>query len=581
MINTPGDHEGRSPVEKAWRNGGGGGSARSHPHWLQQHICMPRSQAPVLEWLLSTFDYIPPRWRNVERISIHYEVTLVNIYLFEHLSHHQHRQHCHLLAQEEIAAASFDVNFKEELSAINNSQMETKFTNMNLQVVRIHVQHAQFPLRTHLQHQRESPVASIRLELLLPSPESANSVGNPSDAAATLAQRRAKFKPTDSIVYQHRLSPQAQQNGVHGPASAHSAESSRSAITRPHKILIFPLSLGLPVTEHRLGAIPLSALPTPLAPVLLFPPPWATAGQTLDLATAKLNHLFGGGSVPRLGRPEKFRWSSKGHMHDSSSSTVARPTTVYAATTVTPSPASSHQTVGRVPSASSRGGSRSLPGGSNSCTKSHTLEHLWPFWRRQRRQQRDGRRTPTLAGLSDVHIQHEYARHGESQRNGYIARATAARSAIVPAGGGSCQLGLPSLGAGLGAFRGLQRHQNNGLYGGPCRQRQRKEKDKEDFDPAVLNDVAGWLHTLRLHKYTPNFEGISRKEMAVVDDQALEAQGVAALVARRKMLKMFEVVKRKLVIDGPTAPPPPLPPSGVPLPSSASTLVVECPRREI
>ncbi|KAH8982248.1 hypothetical protein EDB86DRAFT_3066499 [Lactarius hatsudake] len=66
---------------------------------------------------------------------------------------------------------------------------------------------------------------------------------------------------------------------------------------------------------------------------------------------------------------------------------------------------------------------------------------------------------------------------------------------------------------------------------------------------AVLNDVAGWLlRTLRLHKYTPNFEGMTWKEMVVMDEQALEAQGVAALGARRKMLKMYEVVRKKMGI---------------------------------
>ncbi|KAH9031236.1 hypothetical protein EDB85DRAFT_1865932, partial [Lactarius pseudohatsudake] len=58
----------------------------------------------------------------------------------------------------------------------------------------------------------------------------------------------------------------------------------------------------------------------------------------------------------------------------------------------------------------------------------------------------------------------------------------------------------------------------------------------------------GWLHTLRLHKYTSNFEGMAWKEMVVVmDEQALEAQGVAALG-----VQTFEVVRRKV------APPPPL-----------------------
>ena len=42
-------------------------------------------------------------------------------------------------------------------------------------------------------------------------------------------------------------------------------------------------------------------------------------GQTVDLATAKVNNLYDGGNVPRLNGPEKFRRSSKGHMHDNTS----------------------------------------------------------------------------------------------------------------------------------------------------------------------------------------------------------------------------------------------------------------------
>ena len=104
------------------------------------------------------------------------------------------------------------------------------------------------------------------------------------------------------------------------------------------------------------------------------------------------------------------------------------------------------------------------------------------------------------------------------------------------------------------------------------------KKDEEDFDSSMLHDVAGWLRTLRLHKYTPNFEGMTWKEMVVMDEQALEAQGVAALGARRKMLKTFEVVRRKMGIDDPTAPPP----SGGPVPGLASTLAVVggCPLRD-
>ena len=98
------------------------------------------------------------------------------------------------------------------------------------------------------------------------------------------------------------------------------------------------------------------------------------------------------------------------------------------------------------------------------------------------------------------------------------------------------------------------------------------KKDEEEFDPAVLHNVTGWLRTLRLHKYTPNFEGMTWKEMAVMDEQALEAQAIAALGACRKMLKTFEVVRRKMGIDDPTVPPPPPTPSGGLAPGSTSTL---------
>ncbi|KAH9066122.1 hypothetical protein EDB83DRAFT_2519601 [Lactarius deliciosus] len=64
-----------------------------------------------------------------------------------------------------------------------------------------------------------------------------------------------------------------------------------------------------------------------------------------------------------------------------------------------------------------------------------------------------------------------------------------------------------------------------------CRER---EGGRRRFpNPAVLNDVATsravWLRILWLQEDTPKFEGIMWKVMAVMDEQALEAQGVAAL----------------------------------------------------
>lgn len=74
--------------------------------------------------------------------------------------------------------------------------------------------------------------------------------------------------------------------------------------------------------------------------------------------------------------------------------------------------------------------------------------------------------------------------------------------------------------------------------------------DEEVPELSVLNDVAAWLRHLRLHKYTPNFESSNWKEMVVMTDGDLEAKGVAALGARRKLLKTFRAVREKHGIKG-------------------------------
>ena len=79
----------------------------------------------------------------------------------------------------------------------------------------------------------------------------------------------------------------------------------------------------------------------------------------------------------------------------------------------------------------------------------------------------------------------------------------------------------------------------------------RDKKDEDEVDPKLLDDVPGWLRSLRLHKYTPNFEGMSWKDMVSMDEAALEAKGVAALGARRKMLKTFENVRKKMGLEAP------------------------------
>ncbi|KAG6849687.1 hypothetical protein H0H93_006305 [Arthromyces matolae] len=83
-------------------------------------------------------------------------------------------------------------------------------------------------------------------------------------------------------------------------------------------------------------------------------------------------------------------------------------------------------------------------------------------------------------------------------------------------------------------------------------------KAEDDVDPALLHDIPAWLRSLRLHKYTPNFENCKWQDMVLMDDAALEAKGVAALGARRKMLKTFELVRKKMGMEeGPASSVPP------------------------
>ncbi|KAG2195051.1 hypothetical protein INT47_003917 [Mucor saturninus] len=71
-----------------------------------------------------------------------------------------------------------------------------------------------------------------------------------------------------------------------------------------------------------------------------------------------------------------------------------------------------------------------------------------------------------------------------------------------------------------------------------------KTKEKGDVvDMQLLQDVPAWLRSLRLHKYNPIFENYKWQDMLKMDDAALLSKGVAALGARRKLLKVFEQIK--------------------------------------
>ncbi|KAJ6558503.1 hypothetical protein DFH09DRAFT_1163022 [Mycena vulgaris] len=88
---------------------------------------------------------------------------------------------------------------------------------------------------------------------------------------------------------------------------------------------------------------------------------------------------------------------------------------------------------------------------------------------------------------------------------------------------------------------------------------------EDEIDPELLKDVPAWLRSLRLHKYTSSFDGMTWEQMIVLDEPDLEAKGIAALGARRRLLKTFDNVKKKMGMDTPNTP---IPASAVP-PASA------------
>ncbi|KAI8991440.1 hypothetical protein BDF20DRAFT_831477 [Mycotypha africana] len=74
----------------------------------------------------------------------------------------------------------------------------------------------------------------------------------------------------------------------------------------------------------------------------------------------------------------------------------------------------------------------------------------------------------------------------------------------------------------------------------------RAVKDKkavEIVDMELLKDIPAWLRSLRLHKYNPIFADCKWQEMIKMTDEDLLKRGVAALGARRKMLKVFDNIK--------------------------------------
>ncbi|KAJ5245921.1 hypothetical protein N7468_000904 [Penicillium chermesinum] len=106
--------------------------------------------------------------------------------------------------------------------------------------------------------------------------------------------------------------------------------------------------------------------------------------------------------------------------------------------------------------------------------------------------------------------------------------------------------GLNSLGIGqfgLGGEGYLSDHSEVTRGRSPRGRRGSSKPPEDPTDPSLLKDIPSWLRSLRLHKYTDQLKDLKWTELVELDDKALEERGVNALGARNKMLKVFEQVR--------------------------------------
>ncbi|KDQ15596.1 hypothetical protein BOTBODRAFT_82057, partial [Botryobasidium botryosum FD-172 SS1] len=59
-------------------------------------------------------------------------------------------------------------------------------------------------------------------------------------------------------------------------------------------------------------------------------------------------------------------------------------------------------------------------------------------------------------------------------------------------------------------------------------------------DRALLDDIPGWLSSLRLRQYIALFEGMGWEKIVRLDERGLEALGVRAAKSKEKLGWVFE-----------------------------------------
>ncbi|KAG2102274.1 uncharacterized protein F5147DRAFT_655108 [Suillus discolor] len=556
---------------------------------------------------------------------------------------------------EEMAAASLDVNFKEELSAIEQwfkvlseaertaalysllqqstqvqirffitvlqqmarsdpmtallspaiggsmqSQMEAKLAQMTLKSPALKSPMPASPRVFSGSQNRQSLALDTTSSGFL-SPDSA-AMGSGSDAAATLAHQRAKLKASNAA---HRISAPILASGGSDSRTSWGSALSQVAeqnINSPAQEIVVPSvsnssrpkstefsgSLGTPragieALSPMVGDSWASNVNTPLIPMFS-----KDTHSHIDAAAAKLSDWNAGTRVPLMADPKSFRRPSRGN---GSANAPAPETNVQANNNI-------YDNEGNLISQQPSGQRRNVSQGSNANNAQLNLGQQPSNW--------NNSRSPALPQSN---------RFGGEEVNGSLNGLGMNGFNMGGLGSPGLGMGMPSAGLlagmnpmqmnmlnlqaqmsamGMGSMTpeaqllaaqmaagfpqnwlGIQQaaamQQNSSSNNSNSRSRgggrspglpktgssggnsagSAAKKDEEEVDPALLHDIPAWLRSLRLHKYTPNFEKMKWQDMVVLDEAGLEAKGVAALGARRKMLKTFEAVRKKMGIEAP------------------------------
>ncbi|KAF9533180.1 hypothetical protein CPB83DRAFT_845997 [Crepidotus variabilis] len=523
---------------------------------------------------------------------------------------------------EDMAAASLDVNFKEELSAIeqwfkvlseaertaalysllqHSTQVQIRFFITVLQqMARSDPMTALLsPAMGSMQSQMESKLVGLKtpgLKSGLPaSPTARNFSGNrqslildsnsnflspesaatpPDSAAATLAQQRAKLKASNAS---HRISAPVLATGgadiraSWGPSQLSQVSEAQSPSTadipnsasRP-KSTEFSGSLGTPraeapVQEANANNSWASMVNTPLIPMFKKETkPSPPAPETLKGDW----HSNPGPGVPRMGDPTIHRRNQKkpnesgqdGSFYDENGNPVQNGGGPRGGRT---------GNYGRSPALNNNQPNRFGHEGSDAGGSMNGLGMQMGNFGGMGGGM--GLASPTMGmGMPGLGMQpmSPFNMLGMMSPEAQMLAAQMAASGFgQPGVGVGGWLGMQPMSAGLAGQMGPgggRKNNGPGSARSPAPHSARSTgsraegtpKAEEDVDPSVLGDIPAWLRSLRLHKYTPNFEGCKWQDMVMMDEKDLEAKGVAALGARRKMMKTFEIVRKKMGIEG-------------------------------